>query len=575
MASSYVFNDHPSTGSIDYDQRWQPIQNDRYQDGWSGSHSSYVIQTMNCFGIDPSLQETQYTEVSRVPLIEFNAKSTTESPPWQPYQARQGYDGQVKCEGIAPWHIPPGHLSPSRSCLDDRMMSEQDSSSEGSTWSPGPSEHLIEMVNTGKHQRPLMFHSYYSRTHDHVQNFPSGYSDRSPSSSEASLYDSPQSGSGITLQEVQQFPDTCQEEQFSELSHTSLTGIKAILSCHTDFTESSRIPVDAGYKEQYHEYNIQIPDEAAKDARIASEHTSTKDEYMSGPDNDSGSDYSPAHREANSGRSTRSGKPTRPLAKGTRRTKAKNKTRMSVNDVTKRRVKKKSADTITVAVPVQKSSFACPYCSEAPSGKAALNKHITSVHTRPFTCTFRSYGCPSTFGSKNEWKRHVSTQHLRLGIWRCKLDSCLPKREDLLQEVPLEPTYNDFNRKDLFTQHLRRMHSPSTSAPQQTQDEFNASLDRIAKDCLRDIRSPPPYSMCGYCPAEPATVFEGAGSWEARMEHVGRHLESKHGETKQWREDMALREWMLREKLIENVAGKGMRLVGWQVEDGKSKRTKK
>ena len=574
MASLHVINDFPSMDSINYDLRWQPIQSDRYQNSWSGSHSSYAIQTMNCFGIDPSLQELTYAEVLRVPPIEFNAKSIPESPPWQPYPRRAWNGCQVKCEGIAPWHIPPGHLSPSGSCLDDRMISEHDSSSEGSTWSPGPSEHHLE-IDGGKHQSPPMFHAFYFPSRDRATIFPRGYSDHSPSGSEASVYDSPQSGSGITLQEVQQYPDACQEEHFSELSHTNLAGVKTAFPCHTDFAESSRIAVDAGYKEQYSEYTVQVPDEAAKSARIGSVNTSAKDEYMSGPENDSGSDYSPTHCDANSGRSTRSGKPMKPLPKRITRMKPKTMMRMSANGVAKRRVKKKSTDTITLAVPVRNASSTCPYCSEAPSGKAALNKHISTVHTRPFTCTFRSYGCPSTFGSKNEWKRHVSTQHLRLGIWRCKLDTCLPKKEDLLQEGPTEPIYNDFNRKDLFTQHLRRMHSPSTSAPQQARDEFNASLDRIAKDCLRDIRSPPPYSMCGYCPAEPATVFEGAGSWEVRMEHVGRHLESKHGETKQWREDVALREWMMREKLIENVAGEGMRLVGWQVEDGKSKRTKK
>ena len=574
MASHRVINDLPSIGSIDYDLRWQPIQSDRSQNSWPGCHSSYAIQTMNCFGIDPSLEELTYTEVSRVPPIEFNENSTHESPPWQPYSRRAWNDCQLKCEGIQPWHIPSGHLSPSGSCLDDRVISERDSSSDGSTWSPGPSEHHMDM-DAVKYQSPSMIYAFSAPSRGHAQSFPHSYADHSPSSSEASIYDSPKSGSGITLQEVQQYPDACQEENFSELSHTNLAGVKTVFPSHADFAESSRIAVDAGYKEQCSEYTVQIPKEAAKDARFGSVHNGAKDEYMSGPENDSGSEYSPTRCEANNGRSDRSGQPIKPTPKRITRMKPKTKTRTSTNGVTKRRVKKKSANTITLAVPVQNPSSSCPFCSETPSSKAALNKHISTVHTRPFTCTFRSYGCPSTFGSKNEWKRHVSTQHLRLGIWRCKLDSCLPKKEDPLQGGPSEPMYNDFNRKDLFTQHLRRMHSPSASAPQQVRDEFNASLDHIAKDCLRDIRSPPPYSICGYCPAEPAIVFEGAGSWEARMEHVGRHLESKHGETKQWREDMALREWMLREKLIEKVADEGMRLVGWQVEDGKSKRIKR
>jgi len=59
------------------------------------------------------------------------------------------------------------------------------------------------------------------------------------------------------------------------------------------------------------------------------------------------------------------------------------------------------------------------------------------------------------------------------------------------------------------------------------------------------------------------------------MEHVGRHLESGHGESKRWREDISLRNWMVNEGLIEPVELGKWRLVGLQVEEGKSKRTKK
>ena len=77
------------------------------------------------------------------------------------------------------------------------------------------------------------------------------------------------------------------------------------------------------------------------------------------------------------------------------------------------------------------------------------NHSLGSTAIRAFPCTFATYGCPSTFTSKNEWKRHVQTQHMRLGFWRC--DQC--------PDVHCKP--NDFNRKDLFIQHVRRMHPVS------------------------------------------------------------------------------------------------------------------
>lgn len=39
-------------------------------------------------------------------------------------------------------------------------------------------------------------------------------------------------------------------------------------------------------------------------------------------------------------------------------------------------------------------------------------------------CPFHAFGCPAIFPSKNEWKRHALSQHLRLGFYRCSLGTC-------------------------------------------------------------------------------------------------------------------------------------------------------
>jgi len=98
-----------------------------------------------------------------------------------------------------------------------------------------------------------------------------------------------------------------------------------------------------------------------------------------------------------------------------------------------------------------KQDTRCSLCSHAPfKDSSSLRKHIAAAHTRPFPCAFSFAGCTSTFGSKNEWKRHIASQHLCLTFYRCS--SC--------PQSTVEGKGNEFNRKDLFTQHLRRMHAP-------------------------------------------------------------------------------------------------------------------
>ncbi|KAI9852622.1 MAG: hypothetical protein M1838_000070 [Thelocarpon superellum] len=144
----------------------------------------------------------------------------------------------------------------------------------------------------------------------------------------------------------------------------------------------------------------------------------------------------------------------------------------------------------------------------------SLKKHMQTAHTRPFRCIFAPYGCDGTFGSRNEWKRHINSQHLCLSFWRCNLGTCTsdPERPNL------------FNRKDLFTQHLRRMHCPvkkGTKGPELTQ--WNATLDAVRHRCFVVRRDPPPRSGCGFC----NKVFEHDGGWEECLEHIGRHFENK------------------------------------------------
>ena len=175
---------------------------------------------------------------------------------------------------------------------------------------------------------------------------------------------------------------------------------------------------------------------------------------------------------------------------------------------------------------------------------------------RKFICSFSHYGCDVALSSKNEWKRHVSIQHLQLGFYRCDVGSCNP---DLNPNVPgHKRVYNDFNRKDLFTQHHRRMHKPESgpgSSPFPANDAntkdwrvFEDSLEDVRARCWVEKRKPPARSTCGFC----GRVFEGEGSWNERMEHVGGHFSRDIVEAKEEREDEDLTNWAVLQGIIKD-----------------------
>ena len=165
---------------------------------------------------------------------------------------------------------------------------------------------------------------------------------------------------------------------------------------------------------------------------------------------------------------------------------------------------------------------------------------------RPFLCTFFFAGCKQNFATKNEWKRHVSTQHMQFHIWRCDYAVCDERKTAT------------FNRKDLFGQHLKRMHLPpgaETTGP--TKDHFlSTEVPKIQERCLIVRRQPPQGSSCGFCHGNGngngPRVFE---SWEERMEHVGRHYENAaaSGEDvrpEKWVRDEELVRWSVAERLV-------------------------
>ncbi|MCJ1442383.1 MAG: hypothetical protein MMC23_002877 [Stictis urceolatum] len=461
--------------------------------------------------------------------------------PWHPpYQKAQvwpsAYDYQtIKPEGTMPWTAPvpsPGHLSLMSSFSDSRSNSDDGSNTRSHSWSPVSTRYEKEEEY---YASPEGNHEYFS-CGGYTQNgiYPS------PTFSNASILGKSTVAQGIKLEDVQTYPDTYSEDQFNDFGNKSQQSdswepAEFNRTATEDSTMDTRTPVTAST--------------ASEDAAVLEDTATDYDEN----DNDCASDYAPKARSLP--RTDKSSK----ASKLSGRVRPKMKTRSKPSRVSKRAPTKETA-AAEAMIALGSGKNVCPHCAQICSSKSSLNKHITTAHTRPFTCTFRKYGCPATFGSKNEWKRHVSSQHLRLGIWRCDIGACYPQHTGHEDE---ELIFNDFNRKDLFTQHLRRMHSTPNSGSSSDKAAFDASIDEATHRCLVDIRAPPPRTTCGYCISEGQnTVFEGQGGWEARMEHVGRHLESGHGEEREWIEDLELRDWMISEGLLEGNDYLGCRLTG-------------
>ena len=228
---------------------------------------------------------------------------------------------------------------------------------------------------------------------------------------------------------------------------------------------------------------------------------------------------------------------------------------------------------VTKSVQRSKSQFQCKTCDHSAKDATALHKHVQAAHTRPYVCTFSFAGCGSTFGNKNEWKRHVYSQHLSLQYWLCDVGGCSNSKASTSRSSSSNPNSrtknggNEFNRKDLFTQHLRRMHTPiPVKRSQKKTPEWEDHIKELQVSCLKVRRTPPqktkcPVRTCGQ-------LFEGTTSWDDRMEHVGRHLEKASAtsngpavnEIVEQESDEFMIEWALTERIIERKTSGGYRL---------------
>ncbi|KAI4149707.1 MAG: hypothetical protein L6R39_002432, partial [Caloplaca ligustica] len=425
---------------------------------------------------------------------------------------------------------------------------ESCSATTGNTWSPRASESCPDPDPR------------YSWPEPHVYGERYGYPDYGPSFAHGAGVSTPQSITGA-LSEIQQCPGNQTEvARVEEELHLPYRGSP---NTTTQLNNSTvNLPRPKGLGSPVNESAVASPVSQGDDVAM---------ESVSGDGDGDGSDYIPQSRSKRTSRNQKTR--TRSHTKGSSSPIAK-RSSMSKSDphqlTAPAKITKRTSSASKPGIPTTSShpqhvtkqtshanDVLCSYCPSSFPSASTLQKHVLSAHTRPFVCSFRRYGCTSRFGSKNEWKRHVSSQHLCPGIYRCDIGGCIPRpapksppssrshahlndsharpAEEHQQATDHSP--NDFNRKDLFTQHLRRMHRPGASASRPTKDAFDSGLEAIRQRCWIPLRDSPPKSTCPYCAPHPSrpsapnnsphstnqvyrpVVFEGMGSWDERMEH--------------------------------------------------------
>ena len=208
-----------------------------------------------------------------------------------------------------------------------------------------------------------------------------------------------------------------------------------------------------------------------------------------------------------------------------------------------------------------------------------MTAQVSKEHKHP--CVFAFAGCNTLWKSKNEWKRHAMTQHLVLESYCCRLckrDDSTTANGGLASASHAKGKGKSgkntawmmvdgqmgqvFNRKDLFTQHVKRMHEATFT--KQCGKSGNQARDkgfedwikmqqeearfRTGREALNTSVCPKP--GCGY-------KFNGIKGWDDRLEHIWKHLDVE-GTSDFDIGDGGMREWAVNNRIVVNL---GDRLV--------------
>ncbi|KAJ5752400.1 hypothetical protein N7520_009317, partial [Penicillium odoratum] len=149
-----------------------------------------------------------------------------------------------------------------------------------------------------------------------------------------------------------------------------------------------------------------------------------------------------------------------------------------------------------VQEPDQKQDwFQCDICSKRTRLRCEMKKH-QKRHERPYGCTFPH--CAKSFGSKADWKRHETSQHLHLQSWLCAFHD--PSKGESCGRI--------FYREETYTQHLNQQH-------QVPKNRLKTTLSSTRLD-LADQS----HFWCGLCTRTILLQSSGSTALDERFNHI-------------------------------------------------------
>jgi hypothetical protein len=144
-------------------------------------------------------------------------------------------------------------------------------------------------------------------------------------------------------------------------------------------------------------------------------------------------------------------------------------------------------------------------------------------HTRPYGCTFSK--CQKSFGSKNDWKRHETSQHYQHETWRC---------DEKINGVTCTKVYFS---ADIARAHLTKTHK--VTDPEAVERKIEAR--RVNRNNQENF-------WCGFCEKIRNLTQKGVDGWTERFNHIDDHFMGKGGLIKQ-----SITEWKEADSDVEGV----------------------
>ncbi|KAK3675558.1 hypothetical protein LTR78_004642 [Recurvomyces mirabilis] len=150
-------------------------------------------------------------------------------------------------------------------------------------------------------------------------------------------------------------------------------------------------------------------------------------------------------------------------------------------------------------VEVVETMVTCPKCHKKKRRECDLRKHMKR-HERPYGCTFPY--CFKRFGSRNDWKRHESSQHFHQEMWRCSIECAAGATCGFV-----------FYYHGLAEDHLRLVHKQKA--------------DEVAMERMHIGANAHDKYWCGFCGCliKQESTSMHHNNLEARYKHIGDHFD--------------------------------------------------